>query len=87
MVSTKSTLACTVFLFAIASSVNADQTTSQSTFEVPGSKASVATPSVDNSGVGCGPSQLEDKGLPCVAIDSTNAENLLERGEEAAMLI
>jgi hypothetical protein len=87
MVSTKSTLACTVFLFAMASSVNAEQTTSQATFEAPGSTTSITTPSIGASGSGCAPSQSEEKGLPCVAIESTTAENLLEREEEAAMLI
>ena len=87
MVSTKSMLACTVLLFAMASGSHAEPLPTQNTLDTPVDTATVSTSSAEASRSGCGPSQSEDKNLPCVAAESTTAENLLERGDEAAMLI
>ena len=88
MVSTKSILASSVLLFAMASAAtNTEPLPAQNTLDTPVNTTTISTASADASGVGCGPAQSADKNLPCVETDSITAENLLERGEEAAMLI
>jgi len=82
-------LACTVLLFAMASGAHAEPLPTQNTLAAPvgvGTETK-STSSADASGYGCGPSQSEDKNLPCAAAESTTAENLRERDEEASMLI